>query len=231
MKESKLLKSIEEDTILKQIIENVTVVTEHAQSFPQRLEVREAELKDKLEHYYEDIRPSNILDIEEIEKSVTQVESRSDIESKLAAIWRLKGISWTNDKDYREALAQYYTYITPILTEMEDEKQKSRNKIAEIKSRYDKELEEAYKEFNSYENRIKDFFRLTGDISIYTYQVEWCRQFGNIARSDDMAISRANFYSEPIMEKHERKPKITNHQSISEPESLSRFIKFIKLVK
>lgn len=212
---NELLKEIEEDKILKSLIETVKETTENAQSLQYKAEMREAQLLNKLNHY-DRVATPNTYDLDEIEEAVVQNEKADDISRKIKGIRDVKNKVWTGEKNYREAIAQYYTYITPILTEIEEAKQESRIKIAEIKSRYNKELADAEREFNSYENKVKEFFTLTGDLGLYIYQKGYESQFGKIARSDYFAAIKAESFSKPIIEEPvEKGPKITKHESLN----------------
>jgi len=195
MDKKDLLKSIEEDKKLKALSKDLMEAEEHAKNLIKKVEKRQSQLLRKYNNYYNETEPPNTSDIYEVEKAVENMETREQIARKYIALEKVKKRSWTNDKRYREVKAQYYRYIIPILTDLESAKQKKREKIAEINKRYNKELAEAKNEFKAYEDKVKELITVAGEISNYVYQVGWVENKGGIAKSDDFARSRAEFYS------------------------------------
>jgi hypothetical protein len=216
MNNDKLLKGIEDDEILNNLKEVLKFTRENAQSIKVNVESRSAQLSDKLENYYQYSEPINTYDIDEVEKATERVETTESLSRKILALKKLSQKQWTDEKHYKEAMAHYFTYITPIMTDLESAKAKSRNKIAEIRVRYNKELSDATKEFNSYEDKVKELFEVAGEVGPYMYQVFFEKGFGRIARADHYAAAMAERYGKPSFELPQVKtPKITKHKSIS----------------
>lgn len=204
MSKKELLRGIKEDEILATLTENLKFARENAQSLREKAERRECQLLAKFNNYGTVSEPINTYDIEEIEKAVERTETRDEIARKILVMKKVKGRCWTRENRYREAMAQYFTYITPILTDLETAKHESRMKIAEINVRYKNELAEARKEFNTYEGKVKELFTVASEIGPYMHQVSYVESFGGIARSDDFADAKAKHYGQPNVIENER---------------------------
>jgi hypothetical protein len=213
---NQLLKSIEEDDILNGLIDAVKLATENASTMRQKADLREAQLIDKLEDYSYYSNPINSYDINEVENAVNNIESRENIERKIIAIRRLKQRPWTSEKNYRETMAQYFTYITPIFSDIEKEKQDIRNKRYLIQERYLKEIGEIDREFNEYEDKVKELLEVAGEYGPYMYQIQYEKQFSRIARSDDFTKARADEYNRVIVSEYKEPQQkiITSHETI-----------------
>lgn len=219
MKEKELLKGIEEDEILQTLTQNLKAAKENAESFQFKAERRIAQLSRQLEHHYEDTYTNlaQISDLNELEHSANQLEKKSDIEMKIVALTKMKNRDWTMNKNYNEAMAQYFTYIAPILTDVEAAKTECRSKIGDIESRYKEELAKAYQEFNEYEDKVIELFSAANEQGLYIYNKNFEMGFGRIARSDDYAASKAESYNQRLrqLEPKEREPEITKHESLN----------------
>lgn len=214
MSKKELFKGIKEDEILATLTENLMDAKEKAASLREKAERREYQLRSKYDNYDTDSEPINTYNIDDIEKAVEHSESKEELVRKILAMQKVKNKPWSLEKNYREAMAQYYTYIAPILTDLEAAKQESRMKVAEIKARYNKELAEATQEFNTYEDEVEKLFMPTGEVGLYMYNVSYLNGFGRTARSDNFAAIKAEEYSKTFEVQTERVPKITKHQSI-----------------
>jgi hypothetical protein len=165
-----IIEKIDNDTVLPQLMNDLKSAKQEAQGMHAKLELREAELMDRLKRgdysHYSRNAVDNAFNIDAIEESVKGVETREDLEKRLLAIKRAKDVSWIKNKEYRQAMAKYLDYITPILTELEE----VRNSIAVSRYLY----------------AVKKLFEAAEIYGMYVYSVNFSSQFGRVPRTDNI---------------------------------------------
>ena len=193
MDKNELIKRIEEDTILQSIKKEMLEATEWARGNRERAEKKECETLAKLRNLEnESVSTFNTYDIEKIEKEIDNAEPRSEIRRKLVAFQNLKYKNWKWEENYRKSKAKYYTYIAPILADLETVKQEIRCEMANL----ERKLKEKTKEYNFYEGKVMKFFSDAEDIGEYQQQKAWiCNISNEIVSSDEFAMTKADFYS------------------------------------
>lgn len=194
MKKNDLLKEIEKDSLLKALTDTLIETRENAMSIRTKIEMREGQLRDKLRNYGKEILPIYTQDIDKIESAIESTESQSSIERKIIALHKTKQITWTSDKEYREAMAQYYEYITPILADIEDEKEEVNANIEEMRARHQEELREQQNKLKDYNRKIKELLSIPGDYGMYLYSIQYNNQFGRKTRADYLTKISAEEY-------------------------------------
>lgn len=193
-----LLQSITDDEILRTVTKDMIYARNDAQEKQQQFELREAKLLDRLDKASIGQLSVNISDPDEIERIVEKSESRDMVARKIVAIRKAGQISWIYDRDYRKTMATYFTYITPILTDMETAKNRLRREISALREAQAREMAMLTKRFTKIENAIENLMSRGGESGPYEYQKQFVHQFGGTARADVHAAAMAKAYRKPI---------------------------------
>lgn len=214
---TELLEGITNDAILKTLTDTLIVVDEQAKGLQTKAELREAQLLDQLAHKKENGSvPADIWDLDEIENDAKTQETNDQLCRRIIAVGNVKRRPYENEPNYREAMAQYLTYITPILTDLEDAKLQAKSRAAEIRKRYERELTVFQNEYDQYNDKILELFITPELKGAYNTAVNWNNQFNRKTRADITASMLASKYQQPIViQKYNAKPKITKHHSIN----------------
>lgn len=190
METKKLLKEIEEDKVLQGLTETLKQSIENAKVIKKEAEIREIQYRVKLRDYAKEPLPG-FKNLDELEKSLDARESRTTIARKIVALENLKNIPWRNNKTYREAALQYYRYIVPILSELEDNKDKIKEQMSEIKARYEREMAEKVNKIREYDNKIMELFEADEQRGTLNSQIIHSKQLGYNVRADYVASKSA----------------------------------------
>lgn len=159
MDKKELKKGIEEDPILGEMKETLKKTVETAKKIREEAVIRRYALLDKMDSprlnsvgYYDNL--------DDLEKSIQNLESSESIALKTVALEELSRIPWKWDKNYQEAYKQYLVYLGPILKEIEDLQATHIKERAILKSKHEKELLENKKEIDFYDNLIKELMNV-----------------------------------------------------------------------
>lgn len=217
MEQNELLKGIEEDEILKSITEEMQEAIDRSKNISAKAEKRETELMRKLEFKRNrGIDPINTWDLEAIEKQVESSEDTEIIERKILALQEVKRRPYDTEPSYREATSKYFTYCTPIFTDLENAKVETLGKIEAIKNNYRKDIAELQGELVLYEDEINKLFSNGEQRPIYQSGKIYDSMFCRTTRADVVSSQLADRYKHPlIIEVKEPGPKITKHQSLN----------------
>lgn len=217
MNKNELLKGIEEDEILQSITEEMKDAIDRAESISAKAEKRETELMRKLEFRRErGVDPINTWDLEAIERQVEISEDTEVIERKILAIQQAKKRPYDAEPSYRAATSKYFTYCTPIFTDLDNAKLETLKRIKDIKDRYVREISVLQSELVQYENEINKLFDNAKQKPIYIDTKQYNNLHGVKTKADYLSYQLANMYSKPIIiEAKEPGPKITKHQSLN----------------
>jgi thermostable 8-oxoguanine DNA glycosylase len=186
MEAKKLLKDIEEDKILQGLTETLKQSIENAKVIKKEAEIREVQYRVKLRDYAKEPLPG-FKNLDELEKSLDSRESRTTIARKIVALENIKNIPWRNNSMYREAAIQYYEYIIPILNDLENNKDKIKEEMDDIKARYEKEMAEQINKIREYDNKIMELFEADEQRGTFNSDKIYSKQLGYNIRADYVA--------------------------------------------